>query len=94
MSRRIFLVGQKFGKLLVVKETNIRKNRSVCYLCKCDCGNYKIVNSSNLKRGSTKSCGCLYFKNTNGNKHGLSHTKFYNVYKAMLHRCYNKNNKF
>jgi cytidyltransferase-like protein len=29
------------------------------WLCRCDCGKTIITNSSSVKRGSTKSCGCL-----------------------------------
>lgn len=29
------------------------------YLCKCDCGNEKLVQSSHLKNGLIRSCGCL-----------------------------------
>jgi len=29
------------------------------WLCKCDCGNTYEVSSSNLKNGTTRSCGCI-----------------------------------
>lgn len=29
------------------------------YECLCDCGTTKIVTASNLKKGTTRSCGCL-----------------------------------
>ena len=29
------------------------------FLCKCDCGNEKIVRKLHLVRGCIKSCGCL-----------------------------------
>lgn len=29
------------------------------WLCKCDCGQTAIVETSNLTTGNTKSCGCL-----------------------------------
>lgn len=29
------------------------------YRCRCECGNETFVNSADLKRGQTKSCGCL-----------------------------------
>ena len=49
------LVGQKFGRLLVVKELS-----SKIIECICDCGNKLIISEKyNLIRGNTKSCGCL-----------------------------------
>ena len=50
------LVGQRFGKLLVLNR--IRQNQTTLYNCKCDCGKSTTVSHSNLKEG-TQSCGCL-----------------------------------
>lgn len=54
------IVNQRFGKLTVVKllPDSTHENRRQ-YLCKCDCGNQVIVNSTNLLTGQTHSCGCL-----------------------------------
>jgi len=52
------LTGQRFGKLTVIKRVeNI--NGKPHWLCKCDCGNEKVVQGSALSGGYTKSCGCL-----------------------------------
>lgn len=48
------LIGQKFGKLLVLDEYDNYKCK-----CICDCGNISIVSKYNLISGNTKSCGCL-----------------------------------
>jgi len=52
------LIGERFGLLLVIDRTEKRKNRSVVWRCKCDCGNWSEVTSDCLRRGKTKSCGC------------------------------------
>jgi 5-methylcytosine-specific restriction endonuclease McrA len=52
------LTGQKFGKLVVLYKDEDRQGR-VCWVCKCDCGNLKSIESRHLKNGNTKSCGCL-----------------------------------
>lgn len=56
-------LGDRFGKLVVVKYNGVRKKPSGLsvglYLCKCDCGNYTVVKTNNLTSGWTKSCGCL-----------------------------------
>ena len=54
----IDLLGQRFGKLLVLEKTEIRNNGSVYWKCQCDCGNVKNINGSNLRQGYTRSCGC------------------------------------
>lgn len=61
-SRTDYLVGQTFGKLKVRQlwETTKQSNsRCITWLCDCECGNTKVVSSTNLKSGNTKSCGCL-----------------------------------
>lgn len=54
------LTNQKFGKLTALTCTN-KKNNNGAYLwyCKCDCGNFCEVSSTNLICGKIKSCGCL-----------------------------------
>lgn len=54
------LVGQRFGKLVVVEllPKSNKFNRRM-YRCKCDCGKEIITSSICLTSGSTKSCGCL-----------------------------------
>ena len=75
--------GEKFGKLTVVKlvvagDANHRK-----YLCLCQCGGEKIVSEDNLRRGHTKSCGCIL-----RTRNGESHTRIYAAWLSMLNRCY------
>ena len=60
MKKKTNLIGQKFNRLLVIRDTGKRKNGNIVLECKCDCGDYKNVDSSSLKRGNTKSCGCLH----------------------------------
>lgn len=62
----IDLSGQRFGRLTVVEQAPARIKRYEYYIasqtmwhCVCDCGKSVIVEANNLKRGNTKSCGCL-----------------------------------
>jgi hypothetical protein len=57
-SRASILTGKRFGKLTVISRSD-NKNKHIQWNCVCECGKRSIVNSSNLKRGHTKSCGCL-----------------------------------
>ena len=52
------LIGQRFGKLLVVGRAEAQK-KGIYWECKCDCGNTAVVSSRCLLTHSTKSCGCL-----------------------------------
>lgn len=52
------LTGKKFGKLTVLKRIG-KYNKSVKWLCLCDCGNEKEVTGGSLTQGTTTSCGCF-----------------------------------
>lgn len=52
------LTGKRFGRLFVVGPAPRKNNRTV-WRCRCDCGNYTDVLTSNLTTGNTKSCRCL-----------------------------------
>lgn len=53
------LTDKKYGKLTVLN-FNHKNNKGVPYWnCKCECGNTAIIAAPQLKRGRTKSCGCL-----------------------------------
>lgn len=51
------LIGKRFGKLTVLDLDHVGKYGPY-WLCKCDCGNQKVILGNNLKRGLSKSCGC------------------------------------
>jgi hypothetical protein len=47
------------------------------WICYCDCGNSSEVAAYKLKKGNTKSCGCLRKEIRTNFKHGMSYTKKY-----------------
>ncbi|MCL2321445.1 MAG: hypothetical protein FWC47_04975 [Oscillospiraceae bacterium] len=59
LSNRKDITGQRFGRLLVIRDTGKRKDESPIWECKCDCGNVVEVRYSHLSSGDTRSCGCL-----------------------------------
>ena len=70
-SNRADLVGQRFGKLIVISYSGRKRpnNKSIgSWLCKCDCGNETIVNTYNLTMNKSKSCGCLRHQKAHNNK--------------------------
>lgn len=63
MRRKIDITGQRFGRLIAVREVQTEA-RGRYYLCRCDCGSEKIVRLDQLRSGKTKSCGCLNHERT------------------------------
>ena len=57
MSNLIDLTGQQFGSLVVLRRYE-KKTRPVRWVVQCACGTLKDVSGSELRRGSTKTCGC------------------------------------
>ena len=59
----IDLTGEKFGRLMVLKRAKnyvSPKGQQIAqWLCKCDCGNEVVVMGTSLRKGASKSCGCL-----------------------------------
>lgn len=58
MNGLIDLTGKRFESLTVI-EYSSRKTKgchNTHWLCRCDCGNYLIVRSDNLRKGRTTQC--------------------------------------
>ena len=66
----IDLTGKRFGKLVVIELNhktqktlaNGNKKSNYYWKCKCDCGKEVIKSGDSLRRGHTKSCGCIRIK--------------------------------
>lgn len=92
------VIGQTFGQLTVLSEaeSRISNNRKIRYvLARCSCGKEKEIALQSLKRGLTKSCGCLR-KEVTGNRariHGLVESRLYRIWCAMRTRCRNENSQ-
>ena len=68
-------------------EKSIKKYRYGLYECQY-CGKEFEGSVDSVKRGQTKSCGCL-----RGDIHGLTSHKFYHTWNGMVQRCTNHKNK-
>lgn len=81
--------GQKYGRLTAVSFSHGSNNHSY-WNWACDCGNQIITSSVHVKRGATKSCGCLNKESAQARffKHGLKNTREYNSWRAAKNRCY------
>lgn len=98
---KLDLTGSKYGKLTVVERAGKDDKKDSLWLCKCDCGNTKIVKQNYLMGGHTRSCGCLrkdaakIQKHYSGKyeRHGMSKTRIYHIYYTIKSRCLVKSNK-
>lgn len=88
--RRENISGVRFGNLIAKEYAGDYKWHGLC-----DCGSTKVVSTSHLKTGWTKSCGCLSIQTAteSNTHHGMYGTSEYNTWAAMIQRCTNPNNK-
>ena len=82
-----FSSGDKIGRLTIIHYAGPISGRTTGYVCQCDCGNIRIVQTSHLTSGHTRSCGCLMIEMAS--KTGMSRTsRVYRIWTAMRRRCY------
>ena len=93
------MIGEKFERLIVLQQIYVEKGtrKRLAYICKCDCGNEKIVLKENLITGRQKSCGCLSAEKAKKTgerlkKHGMHKTRVYGIWAQMKRRCQTNSN--
>ena len=85
-------LGNKYERLLVIDHYENDKFGNKQWVVKCDCGNTKVVVGMNLRKGLTKSCGCLQKEWASksltdmNTKHGKSYTREYKTHNATAYR--------
>lgn len=99
------LAGQRFGRLTVLQESEVRRHGYIFWRCLCDCGSGCLVASNKLRTGHTRSCGCLQREHarnrvailsSRNTRHGHCVGKPSRAYRAwgdMLSRCNDPNNR-
>jgi hypothetical protein len=94
---KLNLVGERFNRLLVESfgpaKTYPCGTSHTTFICQCDCGAKVTVLGISLKSGNTKSCGCLAIESLvkRSKRHGMTGSRTYRIWQAMLNRCRNKN---
>ena len=58
---------------------------------RCDCGTTRSVRVDNLRKGLSKSCGCLRRERASqvNTTHGMTDSRLYNIWCGMIQRCTN-----
>ena len=82
------ILGLRFGRLVA------QRYEDQAWVCQCDCGSVCRVTSTSLRKGNTKSCGCLRREKTTARNttHGLGRPEEFFVWANMRNRCNNPNN--
>ncbi len=91
------MAGRTFGALRVERRDMDRPRGAGLpsyWICRCECGATKSIAQTSLKRGDSRSCGCL--RTQASTTHGLASIKKgrdprYVILHGMLERCYNAN---
>ena len=52
------MIGTKHNRLTVLSLAGIDKGRGMIR-CRCECGAEKVIEARRVRKGLTKSCGCL-----------------------------------
>jgi len=78
------MTGQRFGRLVANEYLG-----NSWWVCHCDCGVVRRVRASSLRRGHTKSCGCIARElgRELRRTHGMSKTPEFSSWRSMIDRC-------
>jgi hypothetical protein len=89
------LMGEKFGRLTIIKYVGLDVSKKALWECLCDCGTIIVRPANCFTKGHTKSCGCLR-KETAGSlnrSHTLTSSKEYQTWARIKARVLNPKNK-
>jgi len=85
MGAFIDMVGQQYGRWVVLRIAGRDKGGEIVWLCRCVCGRERVVKGGSLRRGSSKGCAsCAQERNAT---HGGSGTRLYVIWRSMRTRC-------
>jgi hypothetical protein len=79
------LSGLSFNGVEILRVSHVK--RSYFYVCRCSCGTEFTAEGDKIKRGHTRSCGCI----NESLKHGKVGSSTYGIWAAMKTRCLNQN---
>jgi hypothetical protein len=82
--------GLRFGRWVVQRRAG-SVGRRAAWLCLCDCGTERVLNSQILSEGASLSCGCLQKERVSAaaKTHGESRSRLYKQWTSMKQRCGN-----
>lgn len=80
LSRFIDISGERFGTLTVVVRADDQPGNGARWLCRCDCGEQKVILGSKLRQGVVISCGCA-----TGSRERIRPDRIVDKYNAHAH---------
>lgn len=92
------IIGKTFNQLTFIKFLKRDYQGHLLYKFHCDCGDTYIGRKSGVISGNTKSCGCRLINKARlrglaSKTHGLSGTRFQQIYYGIQRRCYDINSQ-
>ena len=95
VSEKLNLSNVRFGKLVGVRpRPDLTHGSNMAWEFRCDCGAVVFRDTTHIKRSKYPSCGCFKkeaISSLNGT-HRQSHSRLWNIHRAMKQRCQNPNN--
>lgn len=101
MTRLVDMVGGTFGRLTVVERApNAANSTDARWRCRCSCGAETVTYGRFLRRGHTRSCGCLQrdvnlarvLKHGGATRDLSRRPSEYNIWQCIIQRCENPKN--
>lgn len=90
MGKKIPMIGNRFGRLVVIEEAPKHPSGHARWLCKCDCGSITDpILGTDLRTGKVLSCKCLHKEllSERVKTHGKTRTRLYRIWQNMRNRC-------
>lgn len=91
MPKALDLTGQKFGKLTVISKSENKKGKTY-WLCRCECGKEKEVQTSHLRSGATKSCGSFQCKEKREKRENKTNSQYLKICPICKKQFYTNTN--
>lgn len=99
MPNRLHLLGKRFGRWRVVSSGVRGPNYAIRYMCGCECGTFKLVESRRLVAGESRSCGCgrigiftSAIHGATGREASEKERTLYQAWKNLKARCFSPSN--
>lgn len=91
MTKTEAAIGQRFGRLVVLRVAGHDAARRARYACRCDCGRDVEIAAHSVIGGSSTSCGCRNREVASARlkKHGRSRTAEHRTWLRIRDRCSN-----
>lgn len=70
------LMGQRFGRLLVIERLGVNKKSLRIWRVRCDCGSETQYNTDTLNQGKARSCGCINKENQRARQERVKQEKY------------------